>query len=454
MNLNNYKKLYFIGIAGAGMSAIAQYLHWKGFEIAGSDREFAGDRANHIQAILQQTGIKCYAQNGEALTDHFDAVVVSTAVEQNNIEYSKALQLQLPIIHRADMLKHIAESSKTIAVSGTSGKSTTVAMLYHLMSDLGFSPSLITGAGLNMLKQEGKLGNAAVGNSKWLIIEADESDGTLEKYKAEIGVILNIDKDHKTLDELHDIFKTFADNCKDVIVNRDSEATKKYSKNSYFDFGTQPCNGLYGSNFRQDGYNIKFNIQEVEFEIPVIGKHNYENALAAVSVIYFIGGCIVDSALSLKSFDGLDRRHEVLGSKNGITVIDDYAHNPVKLAASIVACQQLGKRVIAWFQPHGFGPLRFLKNDFIAEVSAILRENDELWVSDVFYSGGTVTKDITSAVISDGIAANGKKSFYVPNRDEFIGHIKPQLSAGDIILITGARDPSLSAFAHSIVEAI
>lgn len=455
MSLSTYKKLYFIGIAGSGMSAIAQYLHWKGLSIAGSDREFGGKRANHIQEMLEKTGIRCFKQNGEMLTNQFDAVVVSTAVETKNTEYSKALQMGLPIVHRTDMLKYIAANSKTIAVSGTSGKSTTVAMLYHILDDLGYSPSLITGAPLNSLKQKGRLGNAAVGNSEWLIIEADESDGTLQKYEAEIGVILNIDNDHKKIEELNDIFATFARKCKNgLIVNADRQTTSHFSQNAQYNFGTKKNSGIYGENFRQSGQNIYFNIKEVDFEIPAIGYHNFENALAAVAVVYFIGGCIDECAKSLKNFEGVERRHQQIENEKGVLVFDDYAHNPVKLSASIKACQQMSDKVITWFQPHGFGPLRFMKNELIERISAVMRNNDEFWVSDVFFSGGTVNKNITPEVVAQGITENGKKSYYLPDRNMFSKQISAKTAKGDVVLITGARDPSLSCFAKSVAQNI
>ena len=210
--------IFFIGIAGTGMSAIAQYLKASGKNISGSDRQFQKDIFNENRAALELVGITCFEQGAGGVTADIDLVVVSTAVEDTVPEVQEAKRLGKPILNRSELLAEIVLTKKTIAIGGTSGKSTTSAMLYEILFHAGLKPSIIGGAGLTRLIQEGKVGNAAYGEGEWLIIEADESDGSIVQYRPEIGVLLNIDKDHQDLDELVRLFGIFRTNSKHFIV--------------------------------------------------------------------------------------------------------------------------------------------------------------------------------------------------------------------------------------------
>ncbi|MFY7794378.1 MAG: Mur ligase domain-containing protein, partial [Chitinophagaceae bacterium] len=198
-----YDTWFFVGVAGTGMSALAQFLAGMGKQVSGSDRLFSSEGADPSMRVrLEKAGVKCFEQDGSGITPHTQCVVVSTAVEATTVEYVKATSLGIPILQRSDLLAMISDQYKTIAVSGTSGKSTTTAMIYEILRHAGLSPSIISGAGLTSLIREGRIGNAAVGTGEWLVIEADESDGSIIKYHPAIGVLLNIDKDHKDIDTL------------------------------------------------------------------------------------------------------------------------------------------------------------------------------------------------------------------------------------------------------------
>jgi UDP-N-acetylmuramate--alanine ligase len=199
--LNEVKRIFFIGVAGTGMSAIAQYLAGSGKQVGGSDRYFSAGIASDTRRKLEACGIRCFEQDGTGITPDTDWVVVSTAVEDTVPEVRKALQLGIPILKRSELLALIAKSKKTIAVGGTSGKSTTSAMLFDILTLGGMQPGIIAGAGLVSLIHEGKIGNAAVGSGEWLVIEADESDGSIVQYQPEVGLLLNVDKDHQEIDE-------------------------------------------------------------------------------------------------------------------------------------------------------------------------------------------------------------------------------------------------------------
>ena len=452
-SLNDFSSVFFIGVAGSGMSALAQYLCGMGKKVSGSDRYFNSGSASEIRSALEREGIKCYAQGEGVIDEHTDLVVASAAIEDTVYELVKARELNIPVLRRSELLSLITSFRKTIAVGGTSGKSTTTSMIFHILKYAGLSPGIISGAGLVSIIKSGKIGNTEVGTGDWLVIEADESDGSIVQYHPEIGLLLNIDKDHQEIDELIRIFTTFKNNTKNFfIVNHDSELASSLSQNIDHDFSARSEAGTRGNNFKQIGAHITFSIDEVPFTIHTIGRHNMENALAAVAVAKKIGVSVDVCAEALRSYEGIYRRHQVLAIHKGVTLIDDYAHNPAKCAASIKACQPLGKKVIAWFQPHGFAPTRFLKDDFIRDISNALRAEDEIWMSEIFYAGGTTNKNISSNELVEGIRSFGKKAFFVENRLHVWQTILPRLEKDTIILLMGARDPGLEQFADQIKE--
>lgn len=455
-SIRDLKNVFFIGVAGVGMSAIAQYLSGIGKNVSGSDRYFKEGEYNETKEKLETAGIKCFLQNGDGITAETDLVVVSTAIEDTVFEVQKAKQLNVPIIKRSELLAMIAGSKKTIAVGGTSGKSTTSAMLFNILDRAGLQPSIISGAGLVSIIKEGKIGNAKVGAGDWLVIEADESDGSIVQYHAEIGLLLNVDKDHQEIDELMNIFTTFKNNSKKFIVNQSNALAKQLSQDSNNDFSSDENSdaGYVATGFKQVGFTIQYSILHVQFSMNTIGHHNMENALAAVTVANQIGVDLQTCADVLKNYEGIYRRNQVLGNKNGVWIIDDYAHNPVKCASAIRACQPVAEKVVAWFQPHGYGPTRFLRKDFVKEISQALRPRDEIWMSEIFYAGGTAVKDISANDLINDIKALGKNAFFVEDRNQFVETVRPHLSRDSVLILMGARDPSLETFAKTVFEKI
>lgn len=453
-NISDFQKVFFIGIAGTGMSALAQYLKDIGKNVSGSDRYFKPGVLNYTKNKLEAEGIICFEQNGEGITASIDLVVVSTAIEDTVYEVQKAKQSNIPIIKRSELLALIANSKKTIAVGGTSGKSTTVAMLFEIFEYAGLQPNLISGAGLTRLIKQGKIGNANVGNSDWLIIEADESDGSIVQYKPAIGSLLNIDKDHKDLSDLIQLFSQFKNNSEVFSVNRAHLLAAELSQGLSQDFSADEniMAGYVAENFAQDEFIISFNINKVNFNINALGKHNMENALAAAAAANLAGIDLQICADALKNYEGLYRRHQVIGNKNGVWLIDDYAHNPAKCAASIKACQPVAKKVIAWFQPHGYVPTKFLRNDFVKEIGSALRPDDEIWMSEIFYAGGTTVKDISAKDLIDDLKTFTKNAFFIGNRNDFPAAVQSHLSNDCVVLLMGARDPSLETFAQFVWE--
>lgn len=455
-SISDFRQVFFIGIAGTGMSALAQYLKGIGKEVSGSDRYFARGIYNETKEKLESEGIKCFLQDASGISLSTDLIVVSTAIEDSVEDVKKAKKLNIQIIKRSELLALIAASKKTIAIGGTSGKSTTTAMLFDILQYAGWDPSIISGAGLVSIIKENKIGNAKVGKGEWLVIEADESDGSIVHYKPEIGLLLNVDKDHKEIDALKEVFTIFRNNSKKFIVNQSHALARQLSRDSRNDFSTDkkyPA-GYIATNFLQRGLEIQFIIHNSPFTIHTVGKHNMENALAAVTVANQLGVDFKTCAEALKNYEGIYRRHQVLGYKNGVWLIDDYAHNPAKCAASIKACQAIAPKVVAWFQPHGYAPTKFLRHDFVEEISNALRPQDEIWMSEIFYAGGTTIKDISASDLVNDIRVKGKKTYFVADRNDFLKAVRPHLTDNCVLLLMGARDPSLEEFAKKIWSAL
>lgn len=452
--LSAIRNPFFIGVAGSGMSALAQYCRGVGMEVSGSDRFFVQGVYNETREKLEAEGIRCFEQDGSGIGADTDLVVASTAIEDTVPEIRKARDLGIPVLRRSELLALIAESKKTIAVAGTSGKSSTTAMLFDILESGGLEPSIISGAGLVSLIRQGKIGNAKVGKGDWLVIEADESDGSIVQYRAHTGLLLNIDKDHQEISELLRLFEIFRDNSKEFVVNRSHPLTRGFSKEIGRDFSTdenQPA-GYMSEGFRQEGFSIRFSIKGVPFRMNALGRHTMENALAAVAVAAHIGVSLADCAKALAAYEGIYRRHQVYGQKHGIWMIDDYAHNPVKCAAAIAACQPVAPKVIAWFQPHGYKPTRFLREEFVKEIAAVLRPEDEIWMSEIFYAGGTAVKDISANDLICDLKALGKRAYFCENREQFLETVRPHFNGEAVLLLMGARDPSLESFAASVWE--
>jgi UDP-N-acetylmuramate--alanine ligase len=237
-------------------------------------------------------------------------------------------------------------------------------------------------------------------------------------------------------------------------VNESNALAKKLSFNAANDFATEPHSeaGYKATAFTQNGLTISFNINDTAFSLQTVGKLNMDNALAATAVANQLGVDLKTCADALKNYEGIYRRHQLLGRKQNVWLIDDYAHNPVKCARSIEACQPIANKVVAWFQPHGYGPTRFLRNDFVKEIAAVLRPQDEIWMSEIFYAGGTAVKDISANDLINDIKALGKNAFFVADRNQFLETVRPHLTNNTVLLLMGARDPGLEQFGKELLE--
>ncbi len=450
INESRCRSVHFAGIFGSGMSALAQYLRFQGITVSGSDRLLASDDTATIRQSLEGLGCDIVPQDGSGVTADTDVVCVSTAIEESNPDIAAARSRGIPIIHRSDLLAAIIETKKTIAVAGTSGKSTVTAMIFEFLTACGKSPSLISGAPLRRLEKQGLIGNAWNGGSDLLVVEADESDGTLVKYRPDAAVILNVSKDHKTIEEITKLFEKLASQSPWTALNADDPV-----------FASLPATVRFGRNgsgsWRPDHEqllpaSVKLFKSGTEYHLPLPGDHNLENLCAALCVCEHFGCEPAVLAEAVKNYEGVARRFFVTGTKQNVHVVDDFAHNPAKIAAVVRAARGLSERILAVYQPHGFGPTRFLKDEYIATFRTAFRRNDSLYLLPIYYAGGTAQKNISSEDIIHGLGPAAFRAQALTGRDELLTRLKADAKPDDCVLIMGARDPSLPALVRKVVE--
>ncbi|MBI3507604.1 MAG: UDP-N-acetylmuramate--alanine ligase [Proteobacteria bacterium] len=445
-------KVHFIGAAGAGVSALAQYHVMGGGAATGSDRNFDRGEAGELRAQLEALGVVIKPQDGSALDGSHAYAVASAAVEDDTPEMRRAREIGLKVMHRADCLAEHVAGRDAIAVAGTSGKSTVVAMVFEILEAAGKGPSVITGGALLALKQRGLVGNAFKGASDLLVVEADESDGTLVRYAPWLGVVLNLSKDHREPEEVRKMFASFRSRCKTFVAGADAAAGLGALARDCVTFGFE-SGDVRATDVRCGPEGSRFSIEGVEFSIPTPGKHNVENALAAVAASREAGVGLAAASRALSSYKGVARRFERVGAVRGVEVIDDFAHNPAKVEAAIAAAHLRSRRVLAVFQLHGFAPARFMRAEFVDSFSRALKPADALWMPEIYYAGGTAAKDISARDIAAEIAARGRDARFA-SREEIAAAIAREAKPGDCVMVMGARDPSLSAFARSILSAL
>ena len=444
------RSVHFTGIFGTGMSALAQYLRFEGIAVSGSDRLLASDDTAFIRQSLEELGCVVVSQDGSGVGGDTDAVCVSTAIEESNPDITAARVSGVPIVHRSDLLAALIASKRTIAVAGTSGKSTVTAMIFEFLTACGKSPSLISGAGLLRLEKQGLIGNAFSGGSDLLIVEADESDGTLIKYSPEAAVILNISKDHKSIDEIKGLFETLVSRSGWTVLNADDPILASLPAAESFGVSSQ-------ASWRPDHEellktSVKLFRNGMEYRLPLPGAHSLENLRAALCVCERFGCATAPLAGAVRDFEGVARRFAVTGTEKGVHVVDDFAHNPAKIAAAVSAARGLSERIIAVYQPHGFGPTRFLKDEYIAVFRTVFQRQDSLYLLPIYYAGGTAQKDISSEDIIAGLGPVSFGAQAVKDRNELLARLKADVRSGDCVLVMGARDPSLPALVKKTVE--
>ncbi len=446
-------RFHYAGLAGSGMSALAQYQVMTGGVASGSDRAFDRGERQELRAQLEGLGIAVMPQDGSGVGPDCAALVVSTAVEETVPDFAMAKANSIPIVHRSELLAHFVARQRSVAVTGTSGKSTVTAMIFAILKGAHRDPSVITGGDLPELQAQGLPGNAFAGRSDLLVVEADESDGTLIRYEPAIGVILNLQRDHKEVEAVAAMFATLRARTREALIVGDAENLDSFAGGA-LRFGLTPRADIRGEDVALGPNASRFRVGDVAFELPVPGAHNVANALAAIATARVLGVKLEEMVAPLASFRGIGRRFQTVGNAHGVEIIDDFAHNAEKIAAAIRTAKLRSKRVLAIYQPHGYGPTRFLRRDFVTTFARELAPEDRLWMLEVFYAGGTATRDFSAADIVAEIGARGVAAEFAPSREWLAARIAQEARPGDLVLVMGARDPSLTTLARSILSGV
>ena len=443
------EKLFFSGIGGSGVSAIAGFMADKGHIVAGSDRLFERFPEHPVSRILRAKGIAIAPQDGSGIDTSFDCVVCSTAVEKSQPELGKAMELNIPIKTRPKYLCEIISQYRTIAVSGTSGKSTTSGMLAYLMDRLGMHPNFIGGGRVKQLRNKENLGNSLAGESDTFVFEACESDGTLVSYFPSYSILVSLNLDHNPVGKTAEMFEILGRNTKEkIIVNGDDENLARCRFDKPVTFSIDNNSDYHAEAIEYHPFSTAFQLHTRAFYLSLPGKYNLHNALACIAVLSEMGVRLEDIAGVMPDFTGIDRRFDIRLQNERHLVIDDYAHNPHKIASLMETVQKIREPICYIFQPHGFGPTRFMKKEYIESFAKSLRPDDHLMILPIFYAGGTSVKDISSEDLCREIRLAGKNAEVLPERSLLFG----RLNRWDTYIVFGARDDSLSDFADEIAK--
>ncbi len=453
----NIGLVHFIGIGGIGMSGIAEVLHNLGFKVQGSDQ---ADSANCQR--LRDNGIECFVGHTAANLGTADVVVVSTAIKKGNPELMAARERQLPIVRRAEMLAELMRFRQAVAIGGTHGKTTTTSMVAALLDAGGLDPTVINGGIINAYGT-----NARMGGGDWMVVEADESDGTFLKLPADVAVITNIDPEHLdhygTFDKVREAFRQFVENVPfygfGVMCLDHPEVQALVSRiedRRVITYGENPQADVRFHNCVVDGPGTNFDVtirdrktgkltELTGLRLPMPGRHNVSNATAAISVAYELG--IDGEAIKrgLLGFGGVKRRFTHTGSWNGVEIFDDYGHHPVEIKAVLKAARDSAKgRVIAVVQPHRFTRLASLFDDF----AACFNDADTVIMAPVYAAGEEPIAGVNSETLVDLIRSGGHRDArHINGAPELAGLIRSLAKSGDYVIFLGAGNITQWAYA-------
>ena len=450
-------RYHFVGIGGIGMSALAQITKSQGHFVGGSDRRNDKKQTPEVFHKLESQGIRLSPQDGTGVDKETDFIVISSAVEEDNPDLIIAMQRNIQIIRRSDLLGSLFNNKHGIAIGGSNGKTTVCGMTSWILDKAGHDPTVVGGGYVKNFITDKFLGSSRLGCSETVVIEADESDGSLIKYMPKVSVITNISRDHKTVEELGDLFSKFAENTSGtVIINESCSRFIKINDSSkkVITFGEGSGSDVSASQISCNPFGSRFKIKDDDFEINIPGLYNVYNALAAIAVAQTEGVSDVEIKKALKTFKGTRRRMEVVGETNGIKVIDDYAHNPRKIQAAIDTVRLISERLIVVFQPHGYGPTEFMREELVSAFAGKLLPTDTLLMPEVFYAGGTAKKRISSNDIILELKNRGVNAFFVPEREDIVAEVKKRAIPHDSVLVMGARDDSLTDLCHAILNGL
>ena len=433
------QNIHFVGIGGSGMSGIAEVLMNLGYKVSGSDLENT-DVTEH----LREMGVKIYIGHNAKNIQSAEVVVTSTAISESNPEVIAALRKKIPVIARIEMLAELARLKYTIAIAGTHGKTTTTSLTSLILNDGGLDPTVVIGGSLKNLKM-----NARLGKGDYIVVEADESDGSFLKLSPVIAVVTNIDDDHLdyygNMENLKEAFVKHI-NCVPfygvAIICSDDEISREIIPKitrKYVTYGLNGNPNIKASNIKILKSFTSFDVVYMDRKVgsvcmKILGTHNILNSLAAIGVGLWLDIPFDSIASAINKFDGVSRRLEIKGEKNGVTIIDDYGHHPTEIAVTLktIKCFWAERRLVVLFQPHRYTRTKLLFNEFGKSFS----DADFVKVLDIYPAGECPIDGVTSDLILKSLVMNKCKAEKFSGLEEF----SRNLSAGDIVLTLGAGD--------------
>ena len=456
---------FFCGVGGSGMTPLALIIQARGGLVEGSDRAFDQGRNAERFDFLRAHGVLLHPQNGSGVARASQILVTSTAVEETIPDVQAARRIGATVTTRARLLAELFNSAALgVGIAGTSGKSTTVGMLGWILHRAGKNPTIMNGADMkNFIDAGSPFASAKIGDGEIFVSEVDESDGSIAHFAPRVAVVNNISLDHKSMDDLRTLFRGFISKAQRVVLNLDNAETAAlvtglkpgqaitYSLNSAQAqlVASAPVQSPVGTVFQVKARETG---EAVEVNLKVPGLHNVANALAALSAATACGVTLSVAAAHLGEFNGIRRRLEVVGTANEITVVDDFAHNPEKISATLETLHAFPGRLLLMFQPHGYGPICFMRDALVGCFTSGLRDEDVLVMPEPVYFGGTVDRSVGSNDIVSEIQRRGRKAFAFTNRGDCGDMLVGLARRGDRIVVMGARDDLLSQFAHELLR--
>lgn len=453
---------FFCGIGGSGMLPLASILRASGAAVSGSDRSLDAGRMAPKFEYLRSLGIQLFPQDGSGLKPGM-ILVTSAAVEDRVADMVRARELGLTHFRRPELLaKLLNDAHHSVAVGGTSGKSTVTGMVGWILHACHRQPTVMNGAVMkNFVTPSAPFASALVADPELFVSEVDESDGSIALYQPEVAVLTNISLDHKEMDELRALFAGFLGASRRAVLNLDDPETRALAEalpgEKVVGYGFDaPSADVAGRNLELLPGGTRFDVDDSgarhEVSLALPGRHNASNALAAIAAARQLGVTAGEAAAALARFEGLRRRLETVGEGGGITVIDDFAHNPDKIDASLATMRAQPGRVLILFQPHGFGPIGKMGDELADSFAEGMAADDLLFLPDPVYQGGTVDKSRGSDWLAEQVRSKGAKAEHVPERSAIADRLVDEARPGDRVLIMGARDDTLAEFARELVQ--
>lgn len=455
---------FFCGIGGSGMLPLAMIARSHGATVSGSDRSRDQGRTQEKFNWIADQGIALFPQDGSGLTDSGQMLVASAAIESTVPDVAAAEALGCERLTRAELLARLFNAAAvSIGIGGTSGKSSVTAMTGWILHHAGRVPTIVNGAVMaNFVGDAARYVSSVAGDPDLFVSELDESDGSIALFHPTVAVLNNLTLDHKPLEELRRLFTGFAQAADTLVWNADDAETAALVPTlghaRAISFGTTTDADFAATDIVTSVYESHFTVVHAtgtaNVRLALGGLHNVQNALAAIAASFAVGIPLTVATEALAHFKGIHRRFERIGEAGGVTVIDDFGHNPDKVAATLATVAQHAGRALLFFQPHGYGPLKTMGAELGDAFVAGMRDGDRLWVCDPVYFGGTVDRSVGSESLVTRIAGQGRTALHVPTRDACAEAIAAEAQPGDLVVVMGARDDTLPDFARALLNRI